>query len=224
MSEKIQLPQTRHNHLALYNQLPKQHERALRDYYQALDRTIDTSGGEEFMADILTTLLQEYHGIGEDQAQQLLEESRAPLPIEATLHDEDMHRQGKEMLLLFPLLELSNEVSQTYEPAAAEEWYEQVAAAILERTSDSHTADCTPHSMRPYHASCQHSTGCPRRIVANVLTRQAKEPDFSSLEYTLDPRHQIAMTLSKLNAACTLGLATTSTRDFYETVVQHSLT
>lgn len=135
-------------------------------------------------------------------AEQLLVESSIDLPLASTFQDDDMRRVSKETLLLFPLLEFRSFVDGSYEPAISAQWYAQVGAAILERTSDDHSDDCLRHSDE----GCADGARCPWRVVADVLTGEATDPNFASIEYVLEPERQVEMVMAKLIAARMGGL------------------
>jgi hypothetical protein len=218
MLERIRPPRADNNHLTPSKERLSQSEKALHNYYHLLDKQIDSPDGYELVNSALLCLLARHYNISIEAAEQHLKETTIPLPLKETLQDEDFHRAGKEMLLVFPLLEFGDYIDDKYTPADAKDWYTQVSAAILERTQDIHDETCTgrdPDNSLPTGA-CEHSTHCPRRIVAAALTHHAIHPDFHSFAYELDPERTMEITLAKVDAACLNGLATAGLRRFYE--------
>jgi hypothetical protein len=202
MNDKFPSPDPHNNHSIRHETLPSQHEGALRAYYWSVDRVMQLPDGGDSIEGIVTRLLEDHYEVSDAQAEQLLGESSVDLPLASSFEDEDMQRINKETLLLFPLLELGSFVDESYEPAVSAEWYTQVAAAILERTRDVHSSNCLRYS----EAGCADGVRCPWRVVADVLTRQASDPNFASIEYVLEPERQIEMVTAKLVAARADGL------------------
>ena len=190
------------NHLIRRETLPSQHEGALRAYYWSIDRVMKLPDGEDAVSGILVGLLEDHYEVDYTQAKQLLDRSLVDLPLASTFHDDDMRQEYQEALLLFPLLELGSFVDESYDPAASIEWYTQVGAAILERTNYAHSDDCVQHNKR----GCADNVRCPWRVVADVLTKQAADPNLTSIEYMLEPERQIEMVMAKLTAARRDGL------------------
>lgn len=201
MRDKFPSSDPLNNHLIRHETLPSQHEGALRAYYWSIDRVMKLPDGEDAIKGIVTRLLEDHYEVDYVQAKQLLGKSFVDLPLASTFQD-DMRQTYEETLLLFPLLELGSFVDESYEPAASAEWYTQVGAAILERTSDAHSDDCIQRGER----GCAEGMRCPWRVVADVLTKQAANPNLASIEYMLEPERQIEMVMAKLKAARRDGL------------------
>jgi|GEM_PF-3266192 len=197
------------NYFIRHENLPSQHEGALRAYYWSIDRVMNLSDGGDAIKGIVMQLLEDHYGVSDVQAEQLLARSSADLPLTSTFQNDEVRQVNKETLLLFPLLEIGSFVDESYEPAASVQWYTQVGAAILERTSDTHSDDC----LQRREGGCSGDARCPWRVVVDVLTKQATDPDFASIEYTVEPERQIEMVIAKLVAARTGGVSHVDSRD-----------
>jgi hypothetical protein len=178
-------------------------------------------GGDSFRG-VAVRLLEDHYEVSDAQAEQLLEESSVDLPLASAFEDQDTRQVSKETLLLFPLLELGSFVDGSYEPAVSAQWYAQVGSAILERTSDNHSDDCSRYNEK----GCSDGARCPWRVVADVLTAQATDPNFESIEYVLEPERQMEMVIAKLVAARMGGLKYAGKHDindiasFYQTMTK----
>lgn len=200
------------NYFIRHENLPSQHEGALRAYYWSIDRVINLPDGEDAIQGIVMQLLEDHYGVSDVQAVQLLARSSVDLPLASTFHDDEVRQVNKETLLLFPLLEIGSFVDESYDPATSAQWYAQVGAAILERTSDAHSDDCLQRSEE----GCPDGVRCPWRVVVDVLTKQATHPDFASIEYIVEPERQIEMVIAKLMAARMGGVSHVDNHDIHD--------
>lgn len=202
MHDKLPSSDPLSNYLIRHETLPSQHEGALRAYYWSIDRVVGLQDGEDSIKGIVTRLIEDHYEVTVTQAEQLVAESLADLPLASAFQDDDVRRVSRETLLLFPLLELGSFVDGSYEPGVSAQWYAKVGAAILERTNDDHSDDCLSYGEK----GCNGAVRCPWRVVAGVLTGEALDPHLTSIEYLLEPERQGEMVIAKLIAARMCGL------------------
>lgn len=203
-----------------YAALTGRHDRALRSYLRLLDDVQRTDDAYDILFAV-DDLLQDYYDLDDANAAVRLREGVADLlPSDDMFNSGELHRQAKEMLLLFPLRYMGDDLAQSATLSEAETWYYQVGAAIIERTSDVHDVRC---QGRGVSLRCEHSVQCPWRVLEHMLTAPITQPDLTEISYTLVPEAESAFAHMKMGVAVQLQLISSiesSTRSgFYDYLI-----
>jgi hypothetical protein len=186
-----------------YAALSGRHDRALRSYLRLLDEVQHTDETYDILFAV-DDLLQDYYDLDDAGAAMQLRNGAAHLlPSDDMFNDSELYRQAKELLLLFPLRYMGDDLAQTVALQEAEGWYYHVGSAIIERTSGTHGFRCQEEAVG---LRCEHSVQCPWRVLKDILTTPIVQADLAALSYMLEPDTESAFAHMKMNVAMQLRL------------------
>lgn len=192
-----------------YTALSGRRDRALRSYLKVLDSVERTDAAYDILFAV-DDLLQDYYDLDDGEAVVRLREGMADLlPSDDMFNSDELHRQAKEMLLLFPLRYMAGDLVQSTTLQEAEAWYYHVGAAIIERVCEVHDVSCRGGGAT---LRCEYSTQCPWRVLRDALITPLTQPDLAGIGYALAPELESAFAHMKMTVAVQLQLITASER------------
>jgi hypothetical protein len=114
-------------------------------------------------------------------------------------------RTAREQFELIPLRFVAPIVELTRPSNEVADWYKVLADNIMLQTNSLHTNCQCARIRNSLH--CENSGECPRNVLRGTLINSIRVPDFSDIDYLVDPDHVFRVTIDKARLATRLGLA-----------------